>query len=121
MAHPPPLDWHHFPHYAALFAGSVTLFCLEFWHRRREYRRKAGLVRSALLGTRCARCGGSLDEWDGRFHPGDVHFNPGSYLPKIATRCARCDAEQVFYVNWEGRLFNREDVFPARDPGGRDG
>src|SRR3954451_24776668 len=75
----------------------VTLAALNYFSERRGYRRKAGLVRAGLGTKRCARCEGDLGVWEGRFDRGDVHFNPGSYLPRISVSCTRCHAEQIFY------------------------
>jgi len=101
------------------FAFNFTLFCIGAYLAPKEKRRKAAAVRSNLGAERCARCGAMLGEWDGQYHPGDVHFNPGSYLPKVSVRCVSCHAERVFYVNHEGRLFSRDILFGHFSSGGR--
>jgi hypothetical protein len=102
MASLPPLDWQHAPHYAAFVVAGTALFVLDRWHERRDCRRKAVIVRPKLASQRCRRCGGSLGDWDGQFLPGDVHFCPGGYVPKVSVPCTTCRAEQVFYVFWKG-------------------
>jgi hypothetical protein len=123
MASLPPLDWQHAPHYAAMVVACAALFALDRWYDRRECRRKAALVRPKLAAQRCRRCGAPLGDWDGQFLPGDVHFCPGGYVPRVCVPCTTCRAEQVFYVSREGyrtelgsfrldcRLINRDDLF----------
>jgi hypothetical protein len=102
------------------FAIAFTLFCIGAYQAPKEKRRKAGLVRSNLAAERCARCGGTLGAWDGQYHPGDVHFNPGSWLPKVSVRCVDCHAEQVFYVDAQARLMNHDTLFSDLSSGGGD-
>lgn len=90
---------------------STVIAALNHLHKRREYHRKAALVRASLGGKRCHRCDGDLGAWDGRFERGDAHFNPGGYLPRISVSCERCHAKQVFYATWDGRLSNRDAIF----------
>ena len=90
---------------------SAILGAFQYLFSRREYRRKAALVRAGLGTKSCSRCGGDLGTWDGRFGRGDIHFNPGGYLPRISVSCDRCHARQDFYMRWDGRLFNRDIIF----------
>lgn len=99
------------------------VFALIVRYGRGDPHQRSRHVLSKLALQRCRRCGGSLGEWDGRFRPGDAHFNPGGYAPRIHAHCADCRAEQVLYVLWECRpearlfednlecrLFNRDLV-----------
>lgn len=104
-------------------AIAALVLALHLAFERREYRRKGGLVSVGLASERCPYCDGPLSDWDGRFEPGDVHFNPGSYFPRISVACARCHRPNVFYVRWDGRLFSRHKIFffaPRVDGGCRD-
>jgi hypothetical protein len=101
-------------------AITAILAALHHLFERREYRRKAALVRAGLGTKRCSRCDGDLSAWDGVFERGDIHFNPGSYLPRISVSCYRCNAQQVFYVRWDGRLFSRDTILGGPSPDGRD-
>jgi hypothetical protein len=101
-------------------AFTAILAVLHHLFERREYRRKAALVRADLGTRRCSRCDGDLGAWGGRFERGDIHFNPGSYLPRISVSCDRCHAQQVFYVRWDGRLFNRDTILGRPPPDGLD-
>jgi hypothetical protein len=101
-------------------AITAILAALHHLFERREYGRKAGLVRAALGTKRCTRCDGDLRAWDGRIERGDIHFNPGSYLPRISVSCDRCLTHQIFYVRWDGRLFNRDTILGTPSPDGSD-
>lgn len=107
MAGLPPLDWQHLPHYAAFLVPIAAFLALETWSERRDYRRKSMAVRSKLDSQACKRCGGPLGAWEGRFHHGDVHFQPGGYVPRVIVTCTTCRSDQVFYVSWEPRLSER--------------
>lgn len=95
----PPLDAEHVPIYAAVAVIATLLLWLDSAFKRREYRRKAELVRLALKNQQCPHCSAALWEWDGRFLKGDVHFNPGSYLPKVTTCCTACGTNNHFYFS----------------------
>jgi hypothetical protein len=109
------LDWKRVLSYLASFVVVAAAVGLSFFYERRAQRRKAELVRRNLGVKRCARCNGVLGAWDGRFHPGDAHFNPGGYLPKVIVLCAQCCAEQQFYVGSDGFLANAEIIFQRTD------
>ena len=94
---------------------SAILGALHVFFERREYRRKAALVRAGLVTKRCSRCDGDLAAWDGRFGRGVT-----IYLPRISTSCFRCHAQQVFYVRWDGRLFSRDTILRPPPPDGHD-
>jgi hypothetical protein len=97
--------------YLAAFVIVAAAAGLNFYYERRTQRRKAERVRGNLRTERCARCAGELGAWDGRFLPGDAHFDPGGYLPKVIVSCAQCRAEQRFYVTSDGSLANAEIIF----------
>ena len=132
MASLPPFDWQHAPHYAAMVIACAALYALDRWYDRRQCRRKAALVRPKLAAQHCRRCGGPLDDWDGQFLPGDVHFYPGGYVPRVRVTCRSCRAEQIFYVLWQGRqtgqgsfeedwfLYNRDGLFEGQTSDRRD-
>jgi hypothetical protein len=116
-----------FPHdpweVLGVLAIAALLLALHLAFERREYLRKAGLVRVSLASERCPQCDGPVSDWDGRFERGDVHFNPGSYSPRISVACARCHRPKVFYVRWDGRLFPRHKIYffePSVGDGCRD-
>lgn len=100
-------------------AISAVVAALNHLYERRSYRQKAALVRASLSTKQCTRCCGALGAWSGRFERGDIHFNPGSYLPRISVSCGRCHAQQVFYVSWDGRLTNRDLILGDASPDGR--
>lgn len=89
---------------------------MTWWHLFRDHQRRAALVHAELVTHRCERCGATLGDWDGRFLPGDVHFEDGGYLLRIFVHCPGCQAEQVFYVSWECRRTERlfEDNLACR-------
>ncbi len=123
MDHLPPINWSKFPYYAGLAVFIIALVVLQVWSERREHRRKAAAIRPKLANQRCRRCGGTWADWDEKFLPGDIHFNPGGYVPRVVVRCASCGAEQVFYLLgdyrrgdqgplvWEYRLFNQDLIY----------
>src|SRR5262249_48759306 len=93
-----PFDWQHAHWWLGMAAFCGALWSLNEYFERREYRRKAALVRANAANQRCARCGGPLSAWDGKFHQGDIHFNPDGYFAKLIIECAECQSANIFYV-----------------------
>jgi len=92
-----PLDWEHANWWLGIAALSSSLWYFNACYERRETLRKITIVRRKLATVKCATCGGALVEWDGVFHPGNVHFNPGGYHPLLLVSCQSCQRVNSIY------------------------
>lgn len=102
-------DLQHLLLYSGGLAGAAGVWVLNEFYERRQYDRQAALVRSMLATEHCSRCGGKLEDWDGIFHPGDIHFNPGGYIPKLTIQCVDChSANNLYFYDEE---FGEDGVF----------
>jgi hypothetical protein len=87
--------------------------------RWRDHRALSAPVRAELRTERCHRCGGPLDNWDGRFWP--KGFCSDSSLPtrseglrwsryKILMKCLSCSKSNEILVCSDGTLKHMEEL-----------
>jgi hypothetical protein len=94
----------------AAVAVGTAVGLIRFYERKRE-RRRAECVTANLRSRCCSLCQGPLGDWDGRYHPGRVHFDPGGCLSRISVRCKQCSQERIYYVQGDGFLIDRDVIF----------
>lgn len=92
-----PWDWQHANWWSGVAISSGMLWYAISRYERSQYLRKAEIVRKKIVTLKCAACGSELAEWDGVFHSGDIHFNPGGYLPLLLVPCKSCHTLNKIY------------------------
>lgn len=92
-----PFDWQYANWWIGTAICSGSLWYAYTYYERRRNLRNAEIVRTKIVTQKCAACGSELADWDGVFHSGDIHFNPGGYLPLLIVPCKSCQTLNYLY------------------------